>query len=136
MRRPPLISITSTSFRPIASPPTTPTLFPNTTFTLHPAQKWSFLGSSKSTLLSILCGRYIAIPPTGRRYPGLRGTIELVSFGAGSTSTGMLAGANRGETYLSARYEAWREEFDISLREWLGGSIAGKNPFEIGRAHV
>lgn len=115
-----------------SSPLTAPTLFPNTTFTLHPAQKWSILGSSKSTLLSILCGRHIAIPPTGRRYPGLRGTIELVSFGAGSTSTGMLAGANHGETYLSARYEAWRDEFDVSLREWLGGSIAEKNPFEEG----
>jgi len=44
----------------------------------------------------------------------------------------MLAGANRGETYLSARYEAWREECDLSLREWLGGSITGKNPFEDG----
>ncbi|RPA90388.1 P-loop containing nucleoside triphosphate hydrolase protein [Choiromyces venosus 120613-1] len=133
MPRPPLISITSTSFRPITSSPlTAPTLFPNTTFALHPTQKWSILGSSKSTLLSILCGSHIAIPPTGRRYPGLRGAIELVSFGAGSKSTGMLAGANRGETYLSARYEAWREEFDVSLREWLGGSIAGKNPFEEG----
>ncbi|KAG0126369.1 P-loop containing nucleoside triphosphate hydrolase protein [Tuber indicum] len=133
MSRHPLISITSTSFRPITSSPlTAPTLFPNTTFALHPAQKWSILGSSKSTLLSILCGSHIAIPPTGRRYPGVRGTIELVSFTTGSKRTGMLAGANSGETYLSARYEAWREESDVSLREWLGGSIAGKNPFEEG----
>ncbi|CUS12130.1 unnamed protein product, partial [Tuber aestivum] len=133
MPRTPLISITSTSFRPITSSPlTAPTLFPNTTFALHPAQKWSILGSSKSILLSILCGSHVAIPPNGRRYPGLQGTIELVSFGAGSASTGMLPGANRMETHLSARYEAWREEFDVSLRDWLGESIAGSNPFEEG----
>ncbi|PWW76351.1 hypothetical protein C7212DRAFT_363216 [Tuber magnatum] len=133
MPRTPLISITSTSFRPTTSSPLSASIFfPDTTFALHPAQKWSILGSSKSTLLSILCGSHIAIPPTGRRYPGLRGTIQLVSFGTGSASTGMLAGANRGETYLSARYEARREEFDVSLREWLGGSIAGKNPFDEG----
>jgi ABC-type Mn2+/Zn2+ transport system ATPase subunit len=42
----------------------------------------------------------------------------------------MLAGGSRGEGYMSARYEAWREEFDLTLREWLLGGIRGQNSYQ------
>lgn len=45
----------------------------------------------------------------------------------------MLAGGTDGEGYLSSRYESLREEFDLSLRQWLEDSVdLGRNPYEDG----
>lgn len=145
LRQLPLIQIKNASFRHTTSP-TAAVLFPGLSFTLPspsavgPTQKWSVLGPSKSAFLSILSGTHVASPPQGRTYPALaahnkwpRGAIGLVSFGAGSKQTGMLAGGTDGEGYLSSRYESLRQEFDLSLRQWLEDSVdLGRNPWEDG----
>lgn len=43
----------------------------------------------------------------------------------------MLAGGTDGEGYLSSRYESLREEFDLTLQQWLADSVdLGRNPYE------
>ncbi|KAL7276966.1 hypothetical protein RUND412_000003 [Rhizina undulata] len=138
----PLISINNATFRGL--PSTTPTendnWFPGLSFTLpspsvHATpQKWAVLGSSRQRFLEILQGKHICEPPESRTYPLLasRGkwphqAIELVSFGAGGSGSGMLGGGTGGDGYLSARYETLREEFDLTLKEWLAeGVIKGR----------
>lgn len=145
LRQLPLIQIKHASFRQTTSP-SAAILFPGLSFTLPspsaagPTQKWSILGPSKYTFLSILSGTHVVSPPEGRKYPALaahkkwpQGAIGLVSFGAGSKQTGMLAGGTDGEGYLSSRYESLRQEFDLSLRQWLEDSVdLGRNPWEDG----
>ncbi|KAH8150599.1 uncharacterized protein LAJ45_05295 [Morchella importuna] len=126
----PLIRITSATFH---RTPTSPALFPNLTLTLPPltaspqTQKWTILGPSKTLLLSILSGTHTPRDPQSRTYPALaahakwpQDAIGLVSFGAGAR-TGMLAGGTDGEGYAASRYESLREEFDLTLRQWLEG---------------
>ncbi|KAI5805157.1 P-loop containing nucleoside triphosphate hydrolase protein [Geopyxis carbonaria] len=127
MPRPPLISLRSATFQ---HTPTSRPLFANTTFTLPSPpspEKWTVLGPSKSTFLSILRGSLLASPPNSRLYPALaahgkwpQSAIQSVTFGGGGGG-GMLKGAIGGDGYVSARYESLREEFDVTLREWLGG---------------
>jgi ABC-type Fe3+/spermidine/putrescine transport system ATPase subunit len=136
----PLIRITSATFH---RTPTSPALFPNLTLTLPPlttsppTQKWTILGPSKTLLLSILSGTHTPLSPQSRTYPALaahakwpQDAIGLVSFGAGAR-TGMLAGSTGGEGYAASRYESLREEFDLTLQQWLEGSVeVGRNPYE------
>lgn len=43
----------------------------------------------------------------------------------------MLAGGTDGEGYIASRYESLREEFDLTLRQWLADSVdLGRNPYE------
>ena len=115
-------------------------LFPNLTFTLpsSPAgpQYWSIIGpssSGKSTLLQILRGQYICLPPSARSFPYLsskevelknprlrspRHAIQYVGFG--DARSGSVTSDIRG-AYLSARYESRREDTDFSLLDYLKG---------------
>ncbi|KAI5840751.1 P-loop containing nucleoside triphosphate hydrolase protein [Morchella snyderi] len=149
MNRRPLIQITSATFH---HTPTSPALFPNLTLTLPPlsaspsssapTQKWTILGPSKTLLLSILSGTHTPRCPQSRTYPALaahakwpQDAIGLVSFGAGARGTGMLAGGTggggEGEGYAASRYESLREEFDLTLLQWLeGAAAAGGNLYE------
>ncbi|KAF8537960.1 P-loop containing nucleoside triphosphate hydrolase protein, partial [Trichophaea hybrida] len=94
------------------------------------------LGPSKSNFLSMLRGSFIASPPGSRPYPLLstrgkwsQNAIQLVSFG--SSTQGMLRGGIVGDGYVSARYETLREQFDLTLMEWLEASIDSRlNPYE------
>lgn len=111
-------------------------MFPNLTFSLpsHSSnakvqqQHWAIIGpssSGKTTLLEILRGKHVCIPPRARSFPYLfhtRGAfnpgraIGYVGFtdqGPGSIGTG---GA-----YLSARYESRRENTDFSVLKYLRG---------------
>jgi energy-coupling factor transporter ATP-binding protein EcfA2 len=135
MPRPPLLTLRNATFH---RTPNSPPIFRNTTFTLPtttPAQKWTVLGPSKSTFLSILRGSLTAAPPTSRSYPLLSAhnkwpysSIQLCNFGG---EGGMLSGGTGGDGYVSARYETLRERFDQTLEEWLSDSLESRlNPYE------
>jgi ABC-type multidrug transport system ATPase subunit len=100
-------------------------------------QFWSVLGPSnagKTTLLSILRGQHLCLPPTARSFPYLSSeeidrkdhrltvpskAIKYVGFGeeqiGGASHTGKGA-------YLSARYESRREITDWSVLDFLKGN--------------
>lgn len=127
-----------------AAPSNNPPMFPNLTFSLpsHSSkaeseqQHWSIIGpssSGKTTLLEILRGKHVCIPPQARSFPYLSSTrkaynptraIGYVGFtdqGPGTIGTG---GA-----YLSARYESRRETTDFSVLSYLRGDTE-LNPLE------
>lgn len=119
-------------------------MFPNLTFSLPShlpnakgqQQHWAIIGrssSGKTTLLEILRGKHVCIPPRARSFPYLSDTrkaynpsqaIGYVGFtdqGPGAIGTG---GA-----YLSARYESRREDTDFSVLKYLRGDTE-LNPTE------
>lgn len=82
---------------------------------------------SRTSLLQVLAGQHVAIPPTGRKYPGLseRGltehqAIKYVGFDADRGSS--VSGTSVRGAYLSARYESRKEETDFSVRNYLLGN--------------
>jgi ABC-type molybdenum transport system ATPase subunit/photorepair protein PhrA len=119
-----------------------PPLFPNLTFELPaklPQQHWAILGTSGvTTLLEILQGKHICVPPTARTFPYLSSAeiekklripsraIQYVGFNGGNTQ-----GQNSGTrgAYLSARYESHREETDWTVMQYLKGET-DLNPAE------
>lgn len=130
------------------STPSNPSMFPDLTFSLPSSsaesQHWAVLGpssSGKTTLLEILRGHHICIPPKARSFPYLSSAeasldhtrsrspgqaIKYVGFGAedGSMGQSRMRGA-----YLSARYESRREETDFSVLSYLKGNTE-LNPSE------
>ena len=122
-----------------AAPSNNPPMFPNLIFSLPShspiaggqQQHWAIIGpssSGKTTLLEILRGKHVCIPPQARSFPYLSNTrkaynpsraIGYVGFtdqGPGTIGTG---GA-----YLSARYESRRETTDFSVLRYLRGDTA------------
>lgn len=114
-----------------------PPLFPNLAFELpakQPQQHWAILGTSgATTLLEIIQGKHICIPPAARTFPYLSSAeierkdhrlrtpsraIQYVGFNSGQTQ-----GQNSGirGAYLSARYESHREETDWTVLQYLKG---------------
>ncbi|KAK8208026.1 hypothetical protein M8818_004064 [Zalaria obscura] len=138
-----------------ADGPPNPAIFPNLTFSL-PAhgssteqnEHWSILSPSslaRTTFLQILNGQYICLPPTARSYPYLSSAevkenrlhnpqtaIKYVGFDA---ERGGLGGTSLKGAYLSARYEARKEETDWSLMDYLTGHTE-LNALEKGRDEV
>lgn len=128
--------------------PSNPSMFPDLTFSLPSSsaepEHWAVLGpssSGKTTLLEILRGHYICIPPKARSFPylstaeasldntrsrSLAKAIKYVGFGAedGSMGQSRVRGA-----YLSARYESRREDTDFSVLSYLKGNTE-LNPSE------
>ena len=150
IQRPALIDITRATFyrdHPSSSAENH-VLFPSLTFTLpsfaHPSQHWAVLSSSASArtaFLEVLRSRYVCAPPTARTYPYLSTTeilakdphlrtpskaIQYVGFDA---ERGSLGGSSVRGAYLSARYEARKEETDFSLLDYLKGNTE-LNPAE------
>lgn len=90
---------------------------------------WAIVGpssSGKTTLLQVLRGQHLVIPPSARSYPLLESeghllpsqAIKHVGFDG---EQGI--GANAPQTaYLSARYESRREEGDFSVLQYLQGN--------------
>lgn len=106
------------------------------------AQHWCVVGpslSGKTTFLQTLRGRLLCDPPTARSFPFLSGSqvasrmrspelaIRYVGFDA---EQGMSAGSAPQAAYLSARYEAYREITDWSLKDFLLGNTE-LNPSQI-----
>ncbi|KAF1985086.1 P-loop containing nucleoside triphosphate hydrolase protein [Aulographum hederae CBS 113979] len=143
---PPIIQIQNGTFyrqHPSDQCPTTsnPPLFPGLDFSLPSSvekpEHWSILSNSsaaRTTLLQVLRGQHLCFPPTARSYPYL-GTeeiaqkdsrlrfplhaIQYVGFDAERGGTG---GSGTRGAYLSARYEARKEELDFALKDYLVGN--------------
>ncbi|KAK3293836.1 P-loop containing nucleoside triphosphate hydrolase protein [Chaetomium fimeti] len=115
-----------------------PAFFKDLTFELPAHSKtphnWCIVGpslSGKTTLLQVLRGQHLAVPPTARSYPclstdevpyHLRTPVRAIQYvGFDSQGGGSLGPAV--STYLSARYESRREITDFSLRDFLLGNM-------------
>ena len=128
------------------APSNNPPMFPNLTFSLpshsfksEGQQHWAIIGpssSGKTTLLEILRGKHICIPPQARDFPYLSNTrkaynpsraIGYVGFADRDPGTIATRGA-----YLSARYESRRENTDFSVMRYLRGDTE-LNPTETKR---
>ena len=125
-----------------------PSMFPGLTFSLSSSpvkpQHWAILGpssSGKTSLLEILRGHHLCIPPTARSFPYLstpalqlrdhylRNPSRAIQY-VGFSTEGL--GANRPAArgaYLSARYESRREDTDFSVSDYLTGNVK-LNPSE------
>jgi ABC-type molybdenum transport system ATPase subunit/photorepair protein PhrA len=115
-----------------------PALFPNFDFLLpsfsSPPQIWTVLGpssSGKTSLLEVLRGQHICIPPTARSFPYLTSEDTktqkrypdkaILYAGFGSGRGGIAKGSETKGAYLSSRYESRREIDDFSVRDYLLG---------------
>ncbi|KAF9881645.1 ABC transporter [Colletotrichum karsti] len=119
-----------------------PPLFSDLTFELPsaaegPKKHWCIVGpslSGKTTLLQVLRGQHLAIPPATRSYPYLSSedvaprlrttskAIQYVGFDGEQGGGGGIGGATT-SAYLAARYESRRENTDYSLRDFLLGNL-------------
>lgn len=118
MTRLPLIAIKDARFRilgAMAPGGSSQYVFPNPiSLTINPDERWAISGPRKSQLLSILAAKQVAEPTLGRVYPFLekkripQQVIQTLEF-RGSINMG----------HLSARYEFFKDEFDMTLVEEL-----------------
>ncbi|OHF02255.1 ABC transporter [Colletotrichum orchidophilum] len=101
---------------------------------------WCIVGpslSGKTTLLQVLRGQHLAIPPTARTYPylstdevpaRLRSANKAIQY-VGFDGDNGLGASHTTSAYLAARYESRREKTDFSLRDYLLGNTE-LNPLE------
>ncbi|KAK5730803.1 hypothetical protein LTR15_000741 [Elasticomyces elasticus] len=92
-------------------------------------QCWSIVSPSsvaRTTVLQVLAGQHICIPPHARSYPYLSAisqspqhAIKYVGFDAERGNS--VGGTSVRGAYLSARYESRREETDFCVRDYLTG---------------
>jgi ABC-type oligopeptide transport system ATPase subunit len=151
--RTPLITIQNATFyqrhpSSDAVSSTNPPLFPSLTFEIpsytSPNEHWAVTGSSARTrtaFLEILRSRHICVPPIARTYPflssptilrkdpHLRNPLNAIQYVGFDAERGGLGGSSMRGSYLSARYEARKEETDFSLMEYLKGNTE-LNPVE------
>lgn len=119
-----------------ADPSNNSPMFPNLNYSLPShspkaggqQQHWAIIGpssSGKTTLLEILRGKYVCIPPQARSFPYLSDTrkaynpSQAIGY-VGFTDQGPGKNGIRG-AYLSARYESRRETTDFSVLRYLRG---------------
>ncbi|ODQ67763.1 P-loop containing nucleoside triphosphate hydrolase protein [Nadsonia fulvescens var. elongata DSM 6958] len=82
--------------------------------TINPGEKWAITGPRKSDLISVLAAKGVPNPASSRTYPFLKmdawpsAVIQTVEF-KGSIDL----------SHISARYEFFKDEFDLSLEEDL-----------------
>jgi ABC-type molybdenum transport system ATPase subunit/photorepair protein PhrA len=154
--RPPIIRISNGTFyrhhpnSSLAATTPNPPLFENLNFELpsfaSKKEHWSILGpssSGKTTILQILGGKHLSIPPTARSYPYLESdeieqkdhqlrnperAIKRVGFDGEQG----LGGQAPQSAYLSARYESRREETDFSVLNYLQGNTELNPSQDIG----
>ena len=133
---------------------TNPPIFPKLTFSLPPnlgvkaKQFWAVVSPAsvaRTTFLQVLNSQYLSIPPEARSFPFLSSAhikdaqsrtpdraIKYVGFDA---ERGGFGGTSIKGAYLSARYEARKEETDWSLNDYLAGNTE-LNPYETDEARV
>lgn len=119
-----------------ANAPPNPPIFPNLSFSLpSKGEYWSIISPAslaRTTFLQILNGEYICVPPTARSYPHLssedikearlRSPHNAISYVGFDAQRGGIGGTSLKGAYLSARYEARKEETDWLLQDYLEGN--------------
>ncbi|KAK2059136.1 ABC transporter [Colletotrichum caudatum] len=141
-RPPPILRIANGSFyrrHPNAhSTHPNPSLFSELSFELpsfaETKNHWCVVGpslSGKTTLLQVLRGQHLAVPPTARTYPylsthevpsRLRNPNRAIRYVGFDGEQGSALGGPTTSAYLAARYESRRENTDFSLRDFLLGN--------------
>ncbi|TVY13436.1 putative ABC transporter ATP-binding protein [Lachnellula arida] len=158
--RPPIIRISNGTFyrhhpnSSLASTTPNPPLFEGLNFELpsfaSKKEYWSIIGpssSGKTTLLQILGGKHLAIPPTARSYPYLESdeiekkdhqlrNPERAIKHVGFDGEQGLGGQAPQSAYLSARYESRREDTDFSVLDYLQGNTELNPSQDIGSKKV
>lgn len=157
INKPPVISLDNgTFYRSYPSfkgpeNPANPSMFPGLTFSLPSSsaepEHWAVSGSSssgKTTLLEILRGHHICVPPKARSFPYLstvegpldhtrsRSPSQAIKYVGFGTEDGSMGKSRVRGAYLSARYESRREDADFSVLDYLKGNTE-LNPSEEGR---
>lgn len=97
-----------------------PTVFPHRIkhFEVKPGEKWVIWGPGKGELMNILSKKYLCDPPfslefgVGGKYP----RVEQVLF------KGVMPTA-----HLSARYEYFKDEFDVTCKKFILDNSVGSN---------
>lgn len=118
MKAPPIVTLENCIVRPVGESLSASLFKKPLNLTINQNERWAVTGPRKRDLLSVLAAKHIPNPPLSRTYPFLdknawpSQAIQLVEF-KGS----VLA------SHLSARYEHFRDEFDIPLMEYLGQSL-------------
>lgn len=158
----PIVQIEKATFYrqyPSANPDqdsTNPPIFPDLTFSLPnnlakaPTKRehWAIVSPTslaRTTFLRVLNNDFLTVPPTARSFPYLSSeniqdtqlrrpekAIKYVGFDA---ERGGIGGTSLKGAYLSARYEARKEETDWSLKNYLEGNTE-LNPLDQGVDHV
>ena len=120
-------------------------LFPGLNFTL-PSNKdelpcWAIIGPSnagKTTLLDVLRGKHVCIPPNARSFPYLasdavearhRSSARAIRYVGFDGDRGAAGKSGARGAYMTARYESRREGDDFSVLDFLQGNLDA-NPAE------
>ena len=147
----PLIHIENATFyrhSPWPSRRSNPPLFPRLHFSLPSfsvePEFWAIIGpssSGKTTLLEVLRGQHLCLPPLARSFPYLssdddrrhkpylRTPSQAIQYAGFDSKRDKLRGSGISGAYLSARYENRREPTDFSLLDYLKGDTV-LNPLE------
>ena len=151
----PVIHIENATFyrhAPSPSNPSNPPLFPHLHFSLPSfsiePEFWAIVGpssSGKTTLLEVLRGQHLCLPPLARSFPYLssdddrrhkpylRTPSRAFQYAGFDSKRDKLGGSGVSGAYLSARYETRREPTDFSLLDYLKGNTV-LNPGENDRS--
>ena len=127
-----------------SNPPLFPRLhFSLPSFSIEP-EFWAIIGpssSGKTTLLEVLRGQHLCLPPLARSFPYLssdddrrhkpylRTPVRAIQHAGFDGKRDKLGGSGSLGAYLSARYETHREPTDFSLLDYLKGDTV-LNPLE------
>ena len=120
-------------------------MFPRLTFSLpsnpSPQEHWAIVGPSnagKTTLLEILSGKYVSLPPSARSFPylasdevgdRLRNASRAIQYVGFDGERGGIGKSGTRGAFMSARYESRREDTDFSVLDYLKGNT-DLNPIE------
>lgn len=81
---------------------------------LRKPEKWVIWGPGKALMLDVLANRYLCEPPLSFRYGSNIQHIEQLRF------KGVISA-----THLSARYEHFKDDFDVNCKQYILDNAAG-----------
>ena len=115
-----------------------PALFPQLTLSLpqnhEQEEHWAIIGPSnagKTTLLEILRGKHVCLPPNARTFPylasdsvddRLRSPSRAIQYVGFDGERGGVGKSGTRGAYISSRYESRREDTDFSVLDYLNGN--------------